>query len=250
VKKFKPSFSSTFIVILMMAVLLSLGTWQLSRSKEKQQLIDSYKRAPSLPAIHPSDLKAGWDSFQFRKLELNGRYANDYQILLENQIREGKLGYMVLTPFEPEGRESVILVNRGWIEKASLGSNQTEIAVSDGYRHMSGLVSHPPGVGIKMGSLDDSAPGWPKIVPYIEISWLALQMGKKVEPWIVLLSEDQSDGFIRDWQPSVRITPSKHVGYAFQWYSLALALLILFIVISVKSESNNEPDDGGNEVSK
>ena len=38
-----------------------------------------------------------------------------------------------------------------------------------------------------------------------------------------------SDDYIREWQPVV-MEPLKHIGYALQWYGLALAAGIIYIV--------------------
>jgi len=50
----------------------------------------------------------------------------------------------------------------------------------------------------------------------------------------------ERDGFVRQWQPSLRMGPRKHKGYAFQWFSLAVGLLFLFIIASLKTEDDGE----------
>lgn len=240
-KRFKPSLPVSIIVLLMLVILLSLGTWQINRSEEKQQLLDSFAEAPSLPRLQLNVLGQDWERHRYRKIELVGKYDANYQVLLENQIRHGKSGYMVMTPYYLSGEQGVVLINRGWIEKSQ--SVLSAIEVSGELRSVSGLIDHPPSVGIRMGSLDEAAPGWPKALPYVDLEWLALQIGKQISPWIVLLDESEPSGFERDWHPSVRMTPEKHQGYAVQWYSLAVALVFLFVVGSLKPEGS---DDQGN----
>jgi surfeit locus 1 family protein len=237
-KRFKPSLPATIIVVLMLIILLSLGTWQINRSEEKQLLLDSFAHAPTLPDLELNALGADWEQYRYRKIELAGKYDTRYQVLLENQIRHGKSGYMVMTPYHLSGEHGVVLVNRGWIEKSQ--SALSDIEVSEELRSVSGLINHPPSVGMRIGSLDDAASGWPKALPYVDLEWLALQMGTQLTPWIVLLDVEEPDGFERDWHPSVRMTPEKHQGYAMQWYSLAVALVFLFVVGSLKPEGNDD----------
>jgi len=242
-KRFKPGLAAIVVTILMLAVVLYLGSWQMSRSNEKQALIDSYKAAPSMRPVGLNALSGGWEQYRFRKIELSGKYDNEHQLLLENQIHQNHSGYMVLTPFKldkPGG--GYVLVNRGWIERNSDNKGLPQIGITDAHRTIRGLVNHLPDVGIRLGSLDDSMPGWPKAVPYLDSNWLALQLANDIEPWVVLLAEGEEDGFVRQWQPSVRMGPEQHKGYAFQWFSLAVALLVLFVIASLKSEGNAEDE--------
>ena len=42
----------------------------------------------------------------------------------------------------------------------------------------------------------------------------------------MLLDENAEDGFVRRWQPNVS-GPMTHYSYAFQWFSLAVATLLI-----------------------
>ena len=45
------------------------------------------------------------------------------------------------------------------------------------------------------------------------------------------LDPDQEDGFVRDWKP-LRSGPERNVGYAVQWFGLAAALLVIYLVVN------------------
>jgi len=234
-KRFRPRLLPLGVTVLMLAVLFFLGFWQMTRSSQKQALINSYKAAPELPVVGLERIPEDWLAFRFRKIELRGKYDVEHQLLLENQVHNGQPGYMVLTPFKLQENGSYVLVNRGWLSESPDRMVLPEVEVDVEPRTIQGLLNHPPGVGIKMGSLDDSRPGWPKAVPYLDNDWVALQLAADIKPWVVLLSDDEPDGFVRQWRPSVRMTPEKHMGYAFQWFSLAVALIFLYIIASLKS---------------
>ena len=242
IRRFSPSILVTVIVMLVLVFLISLGNWQMNRSKEKQRLLDSYEQAPTLPALVYSEVGSDWENYRFRKIELNGYYDEQHQVLLENQVRNRQTGYMVLTPFYVENENRVVMINRGWVSQAAGAGEIPAVPVSTDRRRLIGLINHPPEVGMRIGSLDDSKAGWPKIVPYMDTDWLALQLGVEINPWVILLDENGPDGYIREWMPSVRMPPEKHKGYAFQWYSLAIALIFLFVVGSMRPEADGKDD--------
>lgn len=235
------------IVIGMFGVLVSLGTWQLNRAEEKQKLVDSYYAAPGQPAVSLNDVMSvdtegrSIDRFRYRRLEVYGRYDNGHHILLDNQLRDRKPGYLLYTPFHVRNSDVVLMVNRGWLKKPV--DDLSMLDAAPGSQVLSGLVNHAPDVGIRMGSLDQSAAGWPKIIPYMDMDWLAVKLDQRLASWVVLLAADAEHGFLRDWHPSVRTPPEKHQGYAFQWYSLAIVLIFLFVVGSMRPQGRLPEDD-------
>lgn len=244
-RRFKPRLLPTIVTLLMLLVLLFLGTWQINRSIQKRELIDSFEKAPGMPPVTLPELGDDWAKHRFRKISLHGSYDVGHQILLENQMRNSQSGFMVLTPFKLAGSDYFVLINRGWLQRDLQAVRLPDISFADDIRTITGLVSHAPGVGIRMGSLDQSPMGWPKPVPYIDMDWMGLQLGARVLPWIVLLNEDQPAGYIREWRPAVavRMPPEKHQGYAFQWYTLAIVLVFLFVAGSLKPEGKVNKDD-------
>jgi surfeit locus 1 family protein len=50
----------------------------------------------------------------------------------------------------------------------------------------------------------------------------------------ILLGVDQPDGYERAWTAYYGISPERHQAYSVQWYGLALTLLVLYMVVSVK----------------
>ena len=67
--------------------------------------------------------------------------------------------------------------------------------------------------------------------------------GATLLPRIVLLDESEPDGFRRDWSAHYSVTefgPEKHIGYAVQWFGLALALIAIYIVVGLKQANNSD----------
>jgi surfeit locus 1 family protein len=49
----------------------------------------------------------------------------------------------------------------------------------------------------------------------------------------MLLNPDESEGYVRDWRP-LKFGPERNVGYAVQWFSLAAALLLIYIIVNTR----------------
>jgi cytochrome oxidase assembly protein ShyY1 len=80
---------------------------------------------------------------------------------------------------------------------------------------------------------------WPQRIQSIDINKISQLLAKPLLPFIVYVDNDDSLGYIKEWVPIV-MPPEKHRGYAFQWFSLAIAWFILMLSASYKSASKNE----------
>ena len=75
--------------------------------------------------------------------------------------------------------------------------------------------------------------GWPRVASFPSMPELERALGRPLYPQIVLLDADQPDGYVREWRPP-GLPPERHLGYAVQWYSLATALVVIWIVVNTR----------------
>ena len=54
-----------------------------------------------------------------------------------------------------------------------------------------------------------------------------------IEPYVLRLDEEDSQALAVDWA-WVSMQPQKHLAYAFQWFALSLAFLIISLFVLVK----------------
>ena len=117
----------------------------------------------------------------------------------------------------------MLLVNRGWIEK--MPNQPVDLArldVPEGRVTVRGRAGSLPRAGMKMGDAFNRG-DWPKSAVYPSLEEVASELGRDVQPWVLLMDHEDEHGFLRHWVPT-EFGPGKHFGYAFQWFAMATVL--------------------------
>ena len=55
------------------------------------------------------------DDLRFYRVVAHGTYQPQYQLLIDNRVQDGRVGYYVITPLRIGGSNTLVLVNRGWV---------------------------------------------------------------------------------------------------------------------------------------
>ncbi|NGP53811.1 SURF1 family protein [Thioalkalivibrio sp. XN8] len=228
-RRFRPGLPATLFTAFFLPLLLALGSWQLNRAEEKQALFDDFG-AGGAPVALGAD-SAGLDGLRrYTQVEAAGRYLGERQFLLDNWVEDSQAGYRVVTPLLLADGVAV-LVDRGWIPRDFSSDVAPAIDVGPEPRAVTGKLDRLPRPGIELATT--LAPGWPKVVQFPSRDELEEALGLQLVPGLVLLDADQPDGFRRDWRPS-DFGPERHLGYAVQWFALAITLIVLYLAWSFR----------------
>lgn len=123
----------------------ALGTWQIERLGWKTDLIARFEDRlirpplPLPPRIDPSAIK----DFDYRRVYTTGILRHDQEMLIGPRIRDGKNGYLVVTPLERGDGASTVLVNRGWIPKTFERQVKRKEGLPQGQVVVEGLLREP-----------------------------------------------------------------------------------------------------------
>ena len=90
-------------------VFILLGFWQIERAGSKASLIQEFDMEQAKAPKPISD-----SSLQWSRVYIEGFYDPAQQVLIDNQIKNGKVGYKIYTPFYYK-QDQAIFVDRGWI---------------------------------------------------------------------------------------------------------------------------------------
>ena len=237
-KTFKPNLIPTIVYLLVLPVLLRLGFWQLDRAEEKRQFIEVFQQQNKLAPLWIKNVIKLETVLNYREAKISGQYNTEKQIFVDNKIYQGKTGVHVVTPFKLEGSEYSILVNRGWvpmvIDRSSLPNVETPI-ISLKLSGKLKIIGEQP---FMVGDQFQSNEGWPALVQWVNFADIEKTSDLKLLPYIFLLDEKDQSGYIRNWKP-IFMQPEKSTSYAVQWFSLALVLTIIYIVVNLKKTKEN-----------
>lgn len=229
-RRFRPPLWAWLLVSLLLALMISLGFWQLERADEKQALLEAYEAAGASDA-RPMPEPAEPATAAPEALRIEGRYREDGHLLLDNQLRNGRLGVRVWTPFERHNGE-IVLVDRGWIP-APERDEQPDVSMQTLPGDARGYWRRFPQSGFAVDNAICGSDAAIHRVQYPAYEELACRYDAPLARGLLLLDPQEPEGFLREWQP-VHLDPSVHWGYALQWFGFAIALIVIFIVTNRK----------------
>ena len=219
---------------LLLAAFVGLGVWQLDRAAEKRELFDAFAAGQARPARTSLITGPMLPEHRYARLELSGEYLSSKQILLDAMTHSGRVGYQVLTPFRPDGADTWVIVNRGWIPAAG-AQTLPFVAVDESRRAVAGRVDALPRPGLRLEARGaTTVQRWPRVLLYPTLADVEAALGLPLAPYQLLLDADQADGFVRAWQPR-SMPPENHIGYAVQWFSFAVLLAVIAATLQIRA---------------
>lgn len=229
------------LAVLTIAAFVSLGQWQLSRMGQKQAMLDAV--AVTLEARTPVSLSAAGDVARARDYDWSagrGQFVDRPAFVLDNQIQAGVPGLRVYRLFAPDDAPP-LLVDLGWTALVDRATRLPDAAIvrGDGLfdrdLEVRGLLAPPPSPGLALGPA--LVPGDAVLMTRIDMAAIAAGVGLPTLPPRVLRLDPALDiGYLRDLDvlPNT-LTPDKHLGYAVQWFGLALAVLVIALVLTFRT---------------
>lgn len=223
----------TIVVIIGLGLLLGLGTWQLQRAAEKQRLLAEYERKTQSDVIALKDgVHVTVEMLHLRPVTASGTLDGDHAMLLDNRIRDSVVGYDVLVPLKLEGSGIAVLINRGWLARGAQRTIKPALEHPTGNVKVHGTAVRP-NRAYRLGGMLEPNSHWPHIVQFVALDEMQALLGYRLLPVVLRLAADDPLALRTGW-PIVTLSPQRHYGYAVQWYGLAAALLIIYLVAATR----------------
>lgn len=224
--RFAPRLVPTVAAVAMIALLVSLGRWQVSRAAEKQarqSLLETRMREPVLKLSAPVDAAA----MVYRHVVAEGRYLPEGQVFIDNRLHFGRAGFHVLTPLRLASGATV-LVNRGWIARDAQYPKPPAVAVPEGVVTVAGLAATPPARYLELSAQTISGNVWQNL----SFERYREHLRIDVMPFEILAAPPAPGLAAVEEQPDAGV--AKHQEYALTWFSLAATVLVLWIAVNTK----------------
>ena len=217
------AFSCFFIVVFIL-----LGFWQIERAGLKASLIQEFDLEQA-----KAPLPISVSSSQWSRVHIEGLYDPAQQVLIDNQINNGKVGYKIYTPFYYE-QDQAIFVDRGWISQGKTRSDLPDINFNATKLRIVGSLIKPEQEVLVGDALLTNE--WPVVSQTKSPSVIQEAYEKQFSNMVLIL--EPGSLFLNEYialTPFV-ISPTKHYGYALQWFTMSLVLAGMFMY-AIKRES-------------
>jgi len=215
---------------------IRLGVWQLHRADFKEALLRRYAASSSAPLQDFAKVAQTPPSDAFPRLQVSGHYLVERTYLLDNPKHDERGGVEVFVPFESQGRQPLLLVDLGFLPGNGTRQAPQLPPLPATELTLHGLYVPPPPLGFEMGG-DALArqTHWPKSSIFLDPKQISHDLGRPLYPRVLALDADPTSIYERvhtlDFSA---MPPARHRAYAFQWFSFALAVVVILLVLNRK----------------
>ena len=198
-----------------------LGIWQIERAANKEGLLQDFNSEQESPPTRLTSQSPNWS-----RVFVDGVFDSSRQILIDNQIHNGKVGYKIFTPFRFDDNK-IVLVDRGWIGQGQSRSDLPQLNILEKKSRIIATVTSPE-QGVLAGS-ELLTNEWPRVSQSKAVEVIASAFNEPILDIVLVLDPGSSQitEFIQI--KPFAITPVKHYGYAMQWFTMSIVLLGMFL---------------------
>ena len=235
-RQFKPGLVPTLVVLILLPILIRLGFWQIDRAGEKEHIQQLFEQRAQLPEVPITELAADLsdiEALKYRQVSVTGKYDNQHQILLDNKVYNQVVGYHVLTPIRINNTDKAVLVNRGWVPGSLDRRILPKISSPDQQIEINGVISIPSSKVFTLSDYNRAGDNWPAVYQWIDFKDMQHATGLNLLPVVILQDPKDKDSFVRNWS-KVSLKPEKNISYAVQWFTMAFALIVIYIVVNLR----------------
>lgn len=233
--RFRPGWLPTLVYVLLLVGLISLGNWQLDRAADKRDALAARAAATEAPVMALNDQSATLARHAYRRATAQGRFDGEHQFLLDNQTEDGRIGYRVITPLMLDDRDAAVLVQRGFVPIKGSRQALPELPATPDRAQVSGRIESGPSVGMRLGEAADGTGQWPRRLQYIDFEAMQAMVDYPLSDYLLVEGSLATDAVARrSDRDAWRFGPERHEGYAVQWFSLAAALTLIWLVVNTR----------------
>jgi surfeit locus 1 family protein len=197
-------------------IFVRLGLWQLARLSERRAFnatIEQQQLGAPIPLV---DLPRDPARAHYRAASVEGSYDYDHELVYSNRTRRGSPGVDLLTPVRVAGRDTAVLVNRGWVYSPDGASVDLQKWREGPTARLKGYVE------LTTGDTALAVSSHARVVRHVSRAELKDKIPYPVAPYYLIAFGDTTDMS----HPARRDLPvlddGPHRGYAMQWFSFAL----------------------------
>jgi surfeit locus 1 family protein len=222
-------------VLIVLIVLINLGLWQLRRLEERRTLNRKLTAVLEQAPIPLTGETVDPNALDFHRVAVTGTFDNAETIVLRNQTSGDTPGLHLITPLKISGSETAVLVDRGWIPRGQADPEPASLIVYDlpGEVSVEGIAYRTQTRPSWLSPLDPPLKaGQTRLTAWfrVDINRIQEQLSYPLLPVFIRQLPDQTaapDSLPRP-ESGVALSEGPHLGYALQWFSFAVILVITY----------------------
>jgi surfeit locus 1 family protein len=215
-----------------MYVMASLGQWQYEKGEYISNLQQTINERKHLSPVGMDELPHDREDQVFLPVIVSGAFDTEHHFYFDNRIVNGVAGYDIFTPFRTDDGHA-ILVNRGWLKQGRTRQDLPEFDTDASKVSFRALLDRPPSKDFLLAENVHDNLSWPMVLQYIDTEEISGMLGYEVMPMVLRLDKDADHGFYREI-PALKLDSAKNTGYAFQWFAMMAALLVIYIAVNTR----------------
>ena len=232
--RFEPHLIPTLATVAGLALFVNLGLWQAGKAERRSAELEQFGARARLGPFAIGGQLVDPVQLQDAPVTVKGVYETQFQFFVDNRQEDGHPGVHVVTPLKIAGSETRILVNRGGVGWGQSRDALPKISTPDTLVEVAGVAAVP--VNKPFFLMPNPPEQLPRLWNRLDIERFAQESAFTVQPVVLLQTgAGHADGLIRKWPPPEDRT-ARHQSYAYQWFGMAIALLIFYGFSSLRPE--------------
>lgn len=224
---------ATLLVLVLAALFLRLGIWQLDRLQERRSRNQQLSAVLNSPAYDLAATMPEAQQIPGRWVTVRGEYDRERQMLLLLQNWQSRAGVNLITPLLIEGSQTAVLVDRGWLpeaERENLAAYEVTGPVT-----LTAYVALPETLGRQ--NVVPTTAFQPEIYR-VDTAVIQQQLPYDLLPvYLVLPPGEEGNSQWPYRRPrEIEISDGPHLGYALQWFAFALIALVGYVYFVRRSD--------------
>lgn len=228
-------------------MLVNLGLWQLQRLEERRALNREIWAGLNQPAAALSGAETDPGALHFRRVTATGTFDNAESIVLRNRSFQGRPGVHLITPLRLDGSDKAILVDRGWIPMEDSDPETRRVYDLEGEATVAGVARRGQTRPDSFFAPTDPMPkpGEQRLDAWfrVDIERIQAQVSAPLLPIFIEqtpLATPPSAPPIPE--ENTDLSDGPHLGYALQWFSFALILIVVYAGFTWQEYKGGEKD--------
>lgn len=219
----------SILAIAFAIISVGAGIWQARKHSARKRENSFVAARRFAPEVELDELPADTGAAHFRRVHIKGSYDHAQEVIFTLRQRNGSPGVNIITPLLRNGKDTVVLVNRGWVyspDGVTVDLNPwREADIVDGH----GFVETFP----TKGPFPPPNPAHPRSFRRLNRAQLQKVLTYPIANYYVVLTDSSASASAPPRVEPLPLDEGPYRLYAIQWFSFA-AISIIGLVIFLR----------------